>query len=476
MKFPARAVASGLMTGLILAACSVGPAPEVEKNMASMAPADGWKAGGVGGEVKNGWIANFGDPLLIKLVSEGMDKNPDLLIASARLDQSIAEAKKAGAALVPTADLNSSGSRQQPFRSGSGENFPEGTAALGASLQLNWELDIWGRMRDAKRGAGAQLLASQADYDFARRSLAAQIGKAYFFSVQTKLQRDLTQQFVSNYQDTLRIVQARFDGGTVTRQDVANAKADLATAQQSAQASETAFNEANRSLETLLGRYPANEMKVAKDLQAVPPSIPSGLPSWILERRPDVIAAERRVAAAYQFTKEAQAARLPRLALTASVGGSSNVLQEIVNPRNVLANFGANLFAPLFDGGLRKADFEKAQGAQKEAVANYTKVALKAFQDVENALDREESLNKQESSLAEAAKNYTEARKIAEVRYKEGATDLTNVLVVQRQEIQAISNLIRTKGERLAQRVNLHLALGGNFEESPPATTPVKVN
>ena len=208
MKFSVSVVLSGLTAGFILAACSVGPKPDVEKNMASIAPADGWKAGGIPGEVRSGWIADFKDPLLVALVVEGMEKNPDLLIASAKLEQARAEAKKAGAALLPTVDFNASGTRAQRIESSKNPLVPDDSTTLGVSLQLNWEVDIWGRLLDAKRGAVGQLQASQADYEFARRSLAAQIAKAYFLAVQSKLQRELTRDFVRNYEDTLRIVQA----------------------------------------------------------------------------------------------------------------------------------------------------------------------------------------------------------------------------------------------------------------------------
>ncbi len=431
--------------------------------MAAIAPST-WKSGGIPGEVKNGWISNFGDPLLVQLVAESMEKNPDLLIASARLDQAQAEARKAGAALAPELDFNASGTKTDRLKPDNNPLHQSDSTVLGASLQLSWELDIWGRLREAHRGALEQFHASRADYDFARQSLAAQVAKAYFLSVQTRLQRDLNRKLTGNFQDILHIVQAQFDAGNVTRQDLANAKGDLATSRQSAQAAETAFNEANRSLETLLGRYPSNELETVKELQAVPPPIPAGLPSQILERRPDVISAEREVAAAFHFTKEAQAARLPRISLTPDIGVSGNALKSLIDPRQVVANFAANLFQPLFDAGLKKAEFDRAQGAQKEAVAQYTKVALNAFQEVENALDNEDSLAKQEAQFSEAANNYGEARKTAELRYKEGATDLASVLLAQRQELQALSSLISAKGGRLTQRVNLHLALGGNFE------------
>jgi NodT family efflux transporter outer membrane factor (OMF) lipoprotein len=425
--------------------------------MTEIAPPDGWKAGGIPGEVTGGWIALFGDPRLVTLVTEALEKNPDILEASANLEAAQAGAKRAGAALVPAVGLNAGGNRNLPWEGPS-------TTSLGASLDVSWEIDLWGRAASAKRGATQQFLASVADEAFARQSLAAQVAKSWFLAAESKTQLDLAREFVGNHTETLKIVQARFDAGAVTQQDLSSAKADLASARQAAQAAETAFRESLRSLEVLLGRYPAAELQVADGLQAVPPPIPAGLPSQILERRPDVVAAEREVAAAFQFSKSAAAARLPRIALTAGVGGASNALTSLVNPISAAAAFGASLFQPLFDGGLRQAEFDQAKAGQKAAVARYQKVALRAFQEVENALEREDSLHIQEERLSEAVRNSQQAREIAETRYRQGAVSLTEVLVAQRQELQLKTALLRIRGDRLVQRVNFHLALGGNFE------------
>lgn len=447
---------------ILLLSCAVGPEPKPQADSAALAPS-AWKSGAVGGMVQSGWIANFGDTQLVTIVAEALTNNPDLAASSARLDAAMSDAKKAGAALLPTLDLNTSYSKTSYLKDKKSSFRENDTTSFGPSLNLSWELDVWGRLRSAQRGATQQALASTADYEAARYSLAAQVSKAWFAAAESKLQKELSDEFVRNYQETLKIVQARFDGGTVTQQDVATAKADLANAQQSAEATGVSYRESVRALEVLLGRYPGGELGVAQTLQAVPPPIPAGLPSEILELRPDVKSAERQVAAAYQFVKQAAAARLPRISLTSSIGTTGNSLAQLVDPKSVAANFAGNLLAPIFDGGARQADLDKATAQQKLAFATYRKTALTAFQEVENALTQEASLSKQEESLAEASKNYTEARSIAETRYKAGATDLTSVLTVQRQEIQSRTALLRVKSNRLQQRVNLHLALGGNF-------------
>jgi NodT family efflux transporter outer membrane factor (OMF) lipoprotein len=444
------------LAGSLLGCAGAGREPQPRQDMGAVVPAEGWKSEAMAGEVGDGWIASFGEPRLVELVAEALRNNPDIQAAAANLEAAQAGARRAGAALLPSVGLNLGGNRNVPL---------EGmeSASLGASLDVGWEVDLWGRVASARRGAKEQFLASAAEVAFARQSLAAQTVKSWFLATEAKMQLDLAREFAANYADSLRIVQARYDAGAVTQQDVANAQADAAASRQAVQQGEVAFREALRSLEVLIGRYPSAEIAVADALQVVPPPIPAGLPSELLERRPDIVAAEREVAAAFQFSKAAAAARLPRIALTGSLGSTSNALSSLINPVSAATAFGASLFQPLFDGGLRQAEFDQAKASQKAAVARYRSVALRAFQEVENALDREASLRLQEESLLQAAQNYEKARRIAETRYQEGAVPLTDVLLTRRQELQARTGLIRVRGERLAQRVNLHLALGGNF-------------
>jgi NodT family efflux transporter outer membrane factor (OMF) lipoprotein len=468
-RLPPLVLATVLGAG---SAPAMGPRP-LESASGPLPTAETWQSTGTPGQVQDGWLATFGDPELVEFVIEAQAHNPDLAAAAGRLLQASAAARQAGSLLYPELGLNAGAAKRIQLGGQTPQQLLQGVGSesntLGVSLDLSWELDIWGKLRSGKRGQQALAQASVQDYRAARESLAGQVAKGRFQATLAKLQLDLNNEFVTNYTETLRVVQARFDAGSVSEQDLANARGDLATAQQSARSAATAYNDALRSLEILLGRYPAADLAAAQDLQATPPPVPAGLPSELLERRPDVLAAERRVAGAYQFSRQAQAARLPALALTSGVGGSSKALAELVDPRYVAANFAANLFQPLFDAGLRKARYDQARGVEAEALEIYRATALRAFQEVENILDSETSLAEQEDRLRAASGSYERARKIAEIRYKEGASDLTDVLVVQRQELQSKTTLLNVRASRLSQRVNLHLALGGNFQTPPPA-------
>jgi len=207
-----------------------------------------------------------------------------------------------------------------------------------------------------------------------------------------------------------------------------------------------------------MGRYPAAEVDGADELLAVPPPIPVGIPVDILERRPDLIAAERRVASAFYLSEQARLAKLPSFTLTAGVGGN-NALDSLVG------NLAAGIFAPLYTGGALEGQIEVANADQKAAVAAYGTSVLKAFEEVETSLTNDDLFAQREDFLASAVESNFKAYELALAQYDVGKIDLLSVLQMQSRWLGASIGLIRIKNERLAQRVNLHLALGGSFED-----------
>jgi outer membrane protein TolC len=221
--------------------------------------------------------------------------------------------------------------------------------------------------------------------------------------------------------------------------------------------------QALRSLELLVGRYPAAALAAPPQLGVLPPVAPAGLPSELLERRPDLLAAEQRVAAAFNLAREAKAARLPRFSLTASVSDLSSEFFVLKNRNNPVWSIGGTVFAPLFSGGTLRAQSEIRTAEQKEAMAHYVTTALKAFGDVENALSSEFALADREQILTAAVSDAARALQLAETRYRVGSGDLRQVEQQQLAYESARMNLLRVQSERRVQRVNLHLALGGGF-------------
>ncbi len=268
-----------------------------------------------------------------------------------------------------------------------------------------------------------------------------------------------------------KLAQDRLRIGSGNEQAVAEARANVGTYRDMLRQVELSREQALRALELLVGRYPAAEIAVAQQLAPMPLPVSVGVPSELLERRPDVVAAERRVAAAFNRIGEAKAALLPRFSLTA--GGSSIssdvfVLQDRSNPA---FSFGANLLAPIYQGGALRAQVDIRTAEQKEAVANYARTAQRSFAEVENALAAENALRDRDAILGANIIDNARALELVQVQYRVGSVDLRAVGQSQLALYNARMSLLRVQTERRAQRVNLYLALGGGFDA--PALEPV---
>jgi NodT family efflux transporter outer membrane factor (OMF) lipoprotein len=409
-------------------------------------------------DVPTQWLESFNDPILLKLIEEGLANNRDLQVAAGNMDKAWLLAKQSGSALKPTADLSLSGAQ-----SGSADGGAS-NSSVAVGLQVSWEVDVWGRIRAGVRAAEASAQAAQADYIFALHSLSANIAKTYFKVIEAKLQADIARKNLEILKKTMRITQAKYDNGRASGQDVALNRANLAAAQEQLVTIEGSQRDAIRALEVLLGRYPNATTEIPNELPDLLPSPPAGIPSEILERRPDIVSAERQIAAAFDATDQAQAARLPRFSLTSSVNGASNSLSDILDPTNLVWQLGANLMAPLLDGGRRKIDVEIATIEQEQAIANYVQKALVAFSEVENNLDQGRILADRKTALSEVRSQSAKAYYIAELRYREGESDLLDTLQIQQQVISAESSLLSIKRSQLEQRINLYLSLGGSWQ------------
>jgi outer membrane protein TolC len=242
------------------------------------------------------------------------------------------------------------------------------------------------------------------------------------------------------------------------------AKANVAAAEANLNQVEISRRAILRGLELLLGRYPRGELETTKTFVALPPPIPVGLPSALLERRPDIIAAEQRLAAAFYGVQVAEAARLPRISLTAAGGVVDSGLADLVGITSPVAQLGANMFAPLYNGGALQAGVDIADAQQRATMALYAQKALEAFSEVEGALTNEPLLKNREERLQSALEQSEEAYARTRRQYEVGRVELLALLQTQASLISAKSALIAVKNERLAQRVDLHLALGGSFQ------------
>ena len=421
-----------------------------------------WTAGGVGtAPVADRWLASFDDPALSALVQEALSYNADLQVAAARVEQAAGYVKVANASLLPTVGVV-----------GAVGGKSGGSGGLdGIFLNAALELDVWGRVRYGRAAAQEQSAAAMADYAYARQSLAATVAKGWFVAIEAGLQRRIVQDVLRSAESLLRVAQDRQRIGNGNEQAVAEARANVGNYRDSLRQIELAREQALRALDLLLGRYPSAEIAVAERLSPMPAPVPAGMPSQLLERRPDVVAAERRVAAAFDRVGEARAAQLPRISLTAGASSVSSDLLVLKETDNPVWSFGANLIAPIYQGGALRAQVEIRTAEQKQAVAEYARAGQRAFGEVENALAAENALREREAILAGTIRDAERALELAQVQYRIGTVNLS---VVEQKQLVVYSSrmsLLRVQTERLAQRVNLHLALGGGFDL--PAMEPV---
>jgi multidrug efflux system outer membrane protein len=452
----------------ILAGCSLAPPPKPADYRAEALPAVAtpgqWTAGETGGAVAAGWLATFGDAQLQSLVAEAIAHNPDLRVAAASVRVAAEYAQLADSTLWPQVNL---------LARGGGEMGGDASGLQGVGLFADWELDLWGRVRSAKSAQYEVYASAAADAEYARQSIAALTAKAYFLAVEAGLQQRLAEGMAAAATQLVSLTEQRERVGKGDGYDSALARANAETIRDTVEQFRLAREQALRALEALLGRYPSAEVGVASVLADVPGPVPAGLPSELLERRPDVIAADRRVAAAFYRTQEAQAARLPRISLTASVNDISSELFVLKNRDNPVWSAGASLMLPVFTGGALKQQVAIRTAEQKRAVAEYGQVGARAFGEVENALSAEFAARRREGILSRAVTENQRAADLAQIRYRVGSGDLRGVQQQQLAVHASRTALVRVEAEQLVQRVNVHLALGGGFDTAPPSGTPV---
>jgi NodT family efflux transporter outer membrane factor (OMF) lipoprotein len=296
-----------------------------------------------------------------------------------------------------------------------------------------------------------------------RTSLAALVAKSWFMAIEASLQRDLARDMVDSASKLLELATYRARIGIGSEYDVTVSRVNRDGYRDSLLQLELAREQSIRALEILLGRYPAAEITVNTRLPDLGPDVPAGLPSQLLERRPDVIAAERRVGAAFSRVEEARAARLPTLSLTGSGSDLSSELFVLQDRDQPQWGIGGKILAPLFTGGALKGQVQVRSAEQRAAMAAYASTALKAFSDVENALSSESAMRGRETVLSAAVTDSQRALEFADTRYRVGSGDLRSVQQQQLAYHSARMNLLRVQSEQRVQRVNLHLALGGDY-------------
>jgi outer membrane protein, multidrug efflux system len=466
-----RAVA--LVAAAALAGCALKTPPGHTEVVVRALPKETrippvWRADSRGGEVTNDWVKSFNDPVLDTIVAEAIANNLDLRAAASKVAIAQQAVIVVGSQLLPWVGVQLGASSTHDQDNGT---FNSTSVFLGAA----WELDVWGRLRAQRAAAEANAEAVALDYAYARQSLAATTAKLWYLAVETRQLLALSEQAVRIYGDLLALVQVRRSAGKDSDLDVVDVRAKLETAQSEAERARESYGEARRALEVLLGRYPAAEIEVAALYPALPPLAGAGLPSALLERRPDLLAAEREVLVAFRREEVAQLALLPDFSLSVAGGRLGDQVLSLLHLNPWLASAGIGVSIPIYEGGALQAKVEIATAQQAEAVARYGAVALTAFREVENSLANEQLLALQLPLDQKSLADRTEAVRIATIQYKAGRRDLLWVAQLQTAQLASEGNLIKLRSAQRTNRVRLYQVLGGSFDAASAAalqTTP----
>ncbi len=405
-----------------------------------------------------GWLTRFEDPELKAYVDHVIQHNLSLRALIHRVDAAAAVARQARAPLLPS--VAASGTNQE-IGTPDDSNLQSNTTE--AALGISWELDIWGRLRAQRNAAVASYEAIEADLAYARLSLAAQASKLWFQATETYQQLSYAKAIVELQEKTLAIVQAKFEEGKLTKKELYLSMSDLNVAKDRLYSAKNAHMRTIRALEILAGKYPLNDHDFSQTFAIIPETVPAGLPSELIERRPDLIAAAKRVDSAFEKVTQAKAARLPSIALTAASGYSSSDLFDLLGADGIFWSAAANFLAPIYTGGALKEQVKIESATQQAALAEFGQAALIAFSEVENALSNDVLLAEREKQLNQVWENNVAALDIAMIQFETGKLDLLSVLQMQNRVISARIAQISIRNQRLAQRVDLHLALGGSF-------------
>lgn len=461
-----------------LAACSTAPPPPASVQLPEGAP-DAWSAARdeAPSTLQADWWKAFSDAQLDARVEAALQHNHNLQASAARVLAANEQAILAGAPGLPQIDAGLDATRSRRvfvgFPFGTGGGVPSNTATiLNANITVRWELDLWNRLAAAEAAALADAQASAADYEAARTSLVAQVCKAHFALVEAEAQLRLAEATARAFAATADDVRDRFRRGVRPALDAWQSQTSLASARADVARRQQNVAIAARQLETLLGRHPSNSVDRAGTLLHELPPVPAGLPAQLLARRPDLAAAERRLAASGCRVESARAALYPRLSLTASGGTNSTEPEDLANDDFRVWSIGANLLQPIFRGGALRAEVRRSEALQSQAIADYGALTLRAFAEVENALDGAKWIGEQAAAVQDAATASARARDLARERYQLGLTDFLNVQDSQQRAFVAESTLLAVQRLRIDNRIDLILALGGGFETTPPSIQP----
>jgi NodT family efflux transporter outer membrane factor (OMF) lipoprotein len=444
----------------LLASCAVGPnyeRPDVQAPQAFKEAQGPWQAAQpMDAAPKGAWWTVFGDATLDELMPQVEVSNQNLRAAEARYRQAATAVPAARSAFFPTVGAGADAAKNR--------RNDNTSKSYSLTLDARWEVDLWGRVRRQVEAARAAEAASASDVENARLSLQAQLATNYFALRVVDVQRKLLEDSVKAFEGSYQVTQNRYKAGVAGKVDVVQSETQLLSTR--AQLIDNAATRAQleHAIAGLVGKAPAEfSLPPVDRFEPKLPAIPPGLPSTLLERRPDVAAAERRMAAANARIGVATAAYFPSLSLTGSGGYAAGAVASLVSSPNLVWSLGAGLAGTILDFGARSAEVDRSRAAYDEAVATYRQAVLDAFGEVEDNLSTVRILAEEDGVQQQAARAARESVALTLNQYKAGTVSFLNVAIVQAQQLSEERSTVQLQGRQLAASVGLIRALGGSW-------------
>ncbi|HTN51060.1 MAG TPA: efflux transporter outer membrane subunit [Anaeromyxobacter sp.] len=419
-----------------------------------------------------GWWQVFRDPVLQGLIKEALESNQDLALAVARVQEARAFLGVARADFYPQVNGTANATYGQQYS----KNYLPGSRETGnyaLAAGLSWELDLWGRVRNASAAASADLLAAEDTRHAVVLSLVSGVAQAYLELRELDLELQIAQTNTGLRQGTLSLFEARAKGGIASDLEVNQARSDLAVTTAAIPSTQLAIAQKEHQLCVLLGRPPGPIARGAALVDTpVPPTLPAGVPAQLLTRRPDLLASEQGVMAAGSRVGVAVANRLPVISLTGLIGLNSTQTSNLFSADSLVWNAGGGLLAPIFQGGRLKSQEEAARAQLEQAVAVYKRAVQVALGEVADAAAGTRWLRDVRAARTEQVKATTAATKLALARYEGGVSSYLEVLDAQRQQFDSELSLAQSQRDELTSVVQLYRALGGGWQEPPAEPAP----
>lgn len=452
----------GMGGALLLVSCGLDRFGRPVDDLSIRTPGS-WAAASSGSErrISTSWVSGLGDPELTKTVDEALANNRDLKIAAARFREAGRATIISRARSKPSLQISGSGSVSDSPADERQENY-------GLNLAADWEPDVWGRLRDLNQAADSVERAALEDFRGARLSLAANTAKSWCNLISAEQEVVLAKATLESFQKNLRIIERNYVGTGEGALDIQFGRTNVSSAQRALEQREQGREEAARALELLLGRYPSGSLRASKELPELRRSVPAGIPADLLDRRPD-LSTER--ALLFASARRADAARkdlLPSFSITGGGGMSTLRLTDLLSTDQLAFFIAARFTQVLADGGVLAAEAQAAMDRNDAQFNRYVQSALIAFREVESSLSADRSLAAQEKFLASELEQAALAERQSERDYSEGVNaNILSVLEAQRRANNARGSMIRLRNQRLQNRIDLHLALGGDFQTHP---------